>query len=110
MLSIEAAAAFAVLISIILGIAHNQQYNAENIFITQKMDDLLIIWARSENNIAEMAEDARLLFGENNFEIGYGGELVGKIRGQKISRKIRVLPDSGDGTISLSVEQQYFPA
>ncbi len=105
MLSFEAAAALAVLAFIMISLPHGQQYNAKVIFTVQKMDDLLIVWARGGESISEMSRDSELSFGENNFEIEYGSEVFGGIIGAKISREIIIFENGAGKTMRLSVKQ-----
>lgn len=90
LLSIEAAAALAVLVAIAISIPHTDHYNPKDIFLVEKMDDLLIVWARGDEDTDEMVADAQLVLGKGNFEIEKGVWNFGNIPGSKISREIAV--------------------
>ncbi|HLC92174.1 MAG TPA: hypothetical protein VJH23_00540 [archaeon] len=110
LLSIEAAASLAVLIVIALSLPSPQPSGAENLFTMQKMDDMLIVWARNGTGMNEMVQDAELALGKGNFEIEIYGEdhlpAEQKMQNGKLTvREIRVFSPTGPRAIRLSVAQ-----
>ena len=111
LLSLEALAAFAAL-AIIASAAFSMNfstshriYNAEFLQI-QRMDDLLILWAREETQIHPMAHDVKDAFPGKDFEIKKGEEKFesGKVE-VGIAREIVVFSNGKKAKISLAVER-----
>lgn len=107
LLSLEAAASLMILIIAILAAGHVPGNGAESALKMQRMGDLLVVWARENSGLAEMARDAELVFGAGNFEIDASEGSAGKIIGAKISREILAYSAIGESKIRLSVKEHY---
>lgn len=97
--SIEALAAFMVLLLILISIPINEKPSYERIIAKHKLSDFLIVSSITESNKEELEKDALLFFGKNNFLIKE--RFSGK---EHISKSIKFDLKGRNLTVAVSLE------
>ena len=89
--SIEALAAFMVLLLILISVPINEKPSHEIIIAKHKLSDFLIVSAINDSGMEELSRDAELFFGKGKFGIGFKGEKTGVFEGKIVVSEIKTI-------------------
>lgn len=90
--SIEALAAFTVLLLILISIPINEKPSYETIIAKHKLSDFLIVSAITNSGMEELIRDAELFFGKEKFGIEFNKEKTGVFEGKIVVGEIKTIP------------------
>ena|SRR3989344_5977504 len=102
MFSLEGLLCTMLLISIIASLPQLEKPNTREVILSEKLSDLLIVWARGNYGEEEMWKDARGFLGEGNFKIlknPSGSDFP--IGSERTAKEIRVHVNGKGGKITL---------